>query len=305
MSRRYLGHGICGLALAVGLGWTASAQVVFETYSPYHHIRVIDQYGLRLLSFDGSRETQMSLADPLKGHFEYIEYFHMPWVWNRNIRRVLFIGLGGGSAQRAWLHYYTNTFLETVELDPVVIQVARQYFGMEETPRHQIHNQDGRLFVRRATGHYDALILDAYTTTRYGSSLPPHLVTREFFELARQRLTTNGVLACNVIGELHRDRPNMVGAVYRTLQAVFPRVYLFPARESQNVVLLATHSAEPYDTARVQREGAALVRAGIVRLPDFSHRLRALRTNAPPNAALCPVLTDDHAPIERLVRGAP
>src|SRR5262249_14766022 len=34
------------------------ATVVFDATSPYHHIRVIDNRGLRVLSFDGSLETR-------------------------------------------------------------------------------------------------------------------------------------------------------------------------------------------------------------------------------------------------------
>ena len=64
------------------------AKVLFETYSAYHHIEVVESRGIRTLSFDGSRETQMSVTNPLAGHFEYTEFFHMPWLWNtRPLRR--------------------------------------------------------------------------------------------------------------------------------------------------------------------------------------------------------------------------
>src|SRR5262245_5119995 len=228
------------------------ARIIFETFSTYHHIRVVDQGGLRTLSFDGSSETRMSLANPLHGHFEYTEYFHMPHIWNRDLKRVLMAGLGGGSTQRMYQHDYTNVMVDTVELDPTVVTVAKQFFGVLETPKHKIHTEDGRVFLRRSTNNYDAIIMDAYTAGRYGSSIPAHLTTREFFALAKGRLTTNGVLAYNVIGQLQGWRANVVAALYRTMKEVFPEVYLFPARETQNVVLIATVSAEPFDAARVQ-----------------------------------------------------
>ena len=73
------------------------AVIVYEVTSPYHHIRVIDQQGLRTLSFDNSMETRMSLVNPLQGHFEYTEFFHLPWLWSPEMTNVLMIGLGGGS----------------------------------------------------------------------------------------------------------------------------------------------------------------------------------------------------------------
>jgi spermidine synthase len=292
---------LAGLLAALAAAF-APAQVVFEGYSAYHHIRVVDRGGLRVLQFNDSEETRMSLHNPLHGHFEYTEYFHMPWLWNTNIQRVLMLGLGGGSIQRAYLHHYPNVTLDTAELDPAVIAVAAKYFGITEAPRHKIHSSDGRVFLRRHSAVYDVIIVDAYTTTRYGPSLPSHLTTREFFTLAGARLGTNGVLAYNVIGRMSGGQAGLVGSLHRTMQTVFPRVYPFPASESQNVVLVATKTDLALTYAQAQRLGAERVRLGAARFPNFTLRLRNLVSDAPPGFAKCLVLTDDYAPVESLMQ---
>lgn len=296
-------HFFC-LLLGAGLFSAASlpAVVVFSTYSAYHYIEVIDEGGVRTLSFNGSQETRMYREVPLQGHFEYTEYFHMPWLWNTNIRRVLMIGLGGGSTQRSYQHYYTNVTVDTVELDPAVVHVAKTFFKVQESPRHRIHTNDGRIFLRRSTNAYDVILMDAYATTRYGSSVPPHLTTQEFFALARNHLTTNGVMAYNIIGQMEGMNEAFIGSIYRGLRTAFPQVYFFPAEESQNVVLLATRTAEQFDSGRVQKEGVARLRDGVVTLPLFHERLKSFETSAPPAAARAPVLTDARAGVERLLR---
>lgn len=291
----------CGLAL-LGVMASPRATVIFETDSAYHHVMVLDQGGIRTLSFNGSYETQMSIEKPLTGHFEYTEYFHMPWVWNPDVKRILMIGLGGGSTQRSYQHYHTNTYVDTVEIDPVVTNVACKYFGVAESPTHKLNVSDGRVFLQRSSQTYDAILMDAYATTRYGSSLPPHLVTKEFFELARGRLTTNGVLAYNVIGQIGGTEADIVGAIYHTLKEVFPQVYLFPANSSQNVVLVATRSSEAYDYTRFYNAGQALSNSATVMPPNFKQRLRSFRALAPPAAENSPVLTDDRTALESLVR---
>jgi len=278
------------------------AAAVFSTYSAYHYIEVIDQGGLRTLSFNGSQETRMNLGAPLQGHFEYTEYFHMPWLWNTNIRRVLMIGLGGGSTQRSYQHHYTNVVVDTIELDPAVVKVAKEFFQVKESPTHHIQTNDGRIFLRRSTNTYDVIIMDAYATTRYGSSVPVHLTTEEFFTLARNHLTTNGVLAYNIIGQMQGWNEGFVSSMYRTMHWVFPQVYLFPAEDSMNVVLIATRSAGRWDAAWVQKEGMALVRNGIVTLPSFAQRLKAFENTPPVGAARSPVLTDARSGVERLLR---
>jgi len=305
---RFLKHALsCGFYLAatsLPAFCRAAPVTVFESTSPYHHIRVLDGNGIRTLCFDDARETSMSLEDPLSGHFEYTEYFHMPWLWNTNITAVLMIGLGGGSAQRSFEHYYPGVTINTVEIDPTVVEVARQYFGYKESERQKVHVEDGRMFLRRSTARYDLLILDAYVQGRYGASIPQHLATQEFFELARTHLTTNGILAYNVIGTLTSWRAEIVGAIYRTLNSVFPRVYIFPAQTSLNVVLVATKAGIQADLNRLRPRAYLLMQTKRITLPNFNLRMERMQFLPPASAAASPVLTDDYAPVEGLAAAA-
>lgn len=295
--RQRLAALVVGLAASFGL----HADTVFETTSAYHRIRVVDGAGVRALLFDRAEETRMSLANPLEGHFEYIEYFFMPWLWNPKLDRVLMIGLGGGSAQRLYSHYCPDVAVDTVEVDAAVRQVAEGYFGYRPGPRQRIFIEDGRQFLRRSQDRYGAILLDAYTQGRYGAAIPHHLVTREFFTLVRDRLTTNGVVAYNVMGSLTGWRADIVGAVHRTMQSVFPLVYLFPASESQNVVLLGTLVTDPPTLPWRSERGREVFESGRVKLPTFYRRINAFRAEPPPNAGRCPVLTDDYAPVDGLL----
>ena len=297
---------ICLLILLAPLlagAQTEQRAVLFDRISAYHHIQVYDENVTRTLSFNGSWETKMSLTNPLAGHFEYTEHFQMPWLWNHDIKHVLMEGLGGGSTQRAYQHYYTNVMVDTVEIDPVVVEVAKKYFAVAETPKLKIHTNDGRVFLRQTTNVYDAILMDAYSTTRYGSSLPRQLVTKEFFTLASRHLSTNGILAYNVIGQIQGFRATLVGAMYRTLSEVFPRVYMFPSVESQNIVFVATKSAEPFTSARAEQEARQLISSGTVTLPTFSLREKSFMDERPPTAGTSPLLTDDYAPIDSLLQG--
>ena len=292
------------LRLAVA-GWGATWQgpdVVFETTSPYHHIQVVDLEGMRTLHFDDSTQSRMSLEDALQGHFEYTEYFHMPWLWNGNIKTALMIGLGGGSIQRAYERYYPQVQCETVELDPKVVEVAREYFHFKESKTVKVIVGDGRVHLRRTQSKYDVILLDAYTASRYGSFIPYALVTREFFALANEHLTEHGVLAYNVIGSVYGGRQDIVSAVYKTLRTSFAQVYLFPAAGSRNVVIVATKSAEPMTLSQLNRKADELIESKKVTFPSFKARLQRLRTRPPLGAEGAQLLTDDFAPVDGLLK---
>ena len=115
-------------------------------------------------------ETRMWLPNPLFGHFEYTEYFQMPLLFSPKPQRMLLMGLGSGSMVRAFQHYYPDIHLDTVELDPKVAQVAKQFFHVKETAKHKIHFSDGRQFLRlNKTRKYDAILMDAYTSNQFGT----------------------------------------------------------------------------------------------------------------------------------------
>lgn len=293
---------LLNVILLLGCTWNVSASVVFETTSAYHHIRVVDEAGIRVLSFDKSMESRMYLRNPLAGHFEYTEHFHMPWLWNTDIANVLMIGLGGATTQRAFQHYYPDVSIDTVEIDPTVVRVAKRFFLLKESPKLKVHVADGRVYLRRSKKKYGVILMDAYSSGRYGSQIPYHLATKEFFELARDHMTEEGVLAYNVIGTLQGWRADILGAVHKTLKSVFPQVYVFPSTESLNVVLIATRSTRQMSLPILQRRAAELITKRRITLSTFQKRLHAFRSESPPAARLSPILTDNYAPIDGLLR---
>src|SRR5207245_1696195 len=150
---------------------------------------------------------------------------------------------------------------------------------------------------------YDLIILDAYVQGRYGAGIPQHLATKEFFQIVRDHLTTNGIVAYNVIGSVNGWRAEIVGAIYRTLNTVFPQVYLFPCKSSLNIVLIATKAKGRAEINGLRQRAAQLLQARQITLPTFRERLDKLQPAPPPNAWSAPVLTDDFAPVEGLVGG--
>jgi spermidine synthase len=291
------------ITVALLFAAVAEGAVRHRSQSAHNQITVEDKGGYRMLRFNGSMETRLLIANPLLGHFEYTDYFQMPLLWNPKAKRVLVMGLGGGSTQRAFQHYFPTVHVDTVELDPTVAKVAKEWFGVKENKTHKIHISDGRGYLRRNKERkYDAIMMDAYSSNTYGSFIPYHLATKEFFQLASEDLTVNGVLAYNVIGTYNEWRADIVGSMYRTMKTVFPHVYHFPAADSRNIVLVGVKAKTGGLTSATLRARVDLLRRAQPKLPaHFGPRLGRIQANAPLSAAKSPVLTDDHAPISKLL----
>jgi spermidine synthase len=231
------------IALAAASPAFAQPVVHFDTYSAYHHIRVVDNGGVRSLMFDDYPQSLMRVDDPYAGGFEYTDFFHVPLVFRPSKDPVLFIGLGGGTGPKSFLRY-EGIRIDVAEIDPAVVKVARTYFAVPEDPRLKIQVGDGRAVLRRARAEsYSAVIMDAYATGPTGAYLPYHLATEEFFQIAREKLRDGGSVVFNAIG-LHGNDPNdVLRHLLVTMESVFEFVYVFQARSSLNTVFVAVKAA--------------------------------------------------------------
>ncbi len=124
---------------------------------------------------------------------------------------VLIIGLGGGLHARMFQTYGFE--VQTVEIEPVVPRLAAEYFGCETS----VDVADGRAFLARHQGRYDAIVLDAFV----GGDMPEHLYTREAFQQMADHLHADGVLVVHLIAP--RRHP-LTRAIGRTLQTVFEHI---------------------------------------------------------------------------------
>jgi spermidine synthase len=120
--------------------------------------------------------------------------------------------------------------------------------------------------------------------------IPFYLTTREFFELARERLTAGGVVIVNVGHPEGSDELERV--LGRTMSVAFGRVLRDPI-EPTNTLLIAADG--PLAAARL-RVAATTVLPAVLRAPARAGALRLA-----PRLPGGEVYSDDRAPVEWLV----
>jgi len=296
-SSRRLGCAV--LAVLASAAPAASDQkVLFEQDTSYHHITVREGPGRRTLHFDRTLQGSMGLNDPLKGAIPYVYYVHHAFVIAPEIRSVLVIGLGSASIPRHILHYYPDTRVTVAEIDPVVVDVARKHFDMPEGERLRVEIVDGRVFIKRTQERYDLVMVDAFGANRYGLTIPPHLTTREFLEEVKSKLTPQGLLAYN---SPRRIGTPLAESLYKTIAAVFPEVYIFETHDYLSSLIIAAVTPRKLSREDLLARGKTAVERGTV--PHLLDRLETLRPLPPVDSLAAPLLTDDYAPVDRLIGG--
>src|SRR5512142_2896328 len=87
-------------------------------------------------------------------------------------------------------------------------------------PNLNVYVVDGRWGLEQSPYKYDIIAVDAYRPPY----IPPHLTTKEFFQIAVNHLTENGVLAINVC-RAPNDRL-LINDLAATIRTVLPSTHV-------------------------------------------------------------------------------
>lgn len=203
--------------------------------------------------------------------------------------RAFFAGGGAMTLPRAWAQDAPRGDYLVAEIDPAVIAFARDRLWFAPGAPVRVVEQDARVAMQAIPPEprLDVVLADAFLDL----AMPAHLATREWHQAVRARLAPGGAYVAHVLED--RADPRFLLALVRTLGLDFPVVEVWVearAAEGRRVsyVVLASDVATP--AARLA------ARRGAVR--DWA-RLPADFVAA--RAAAAPVLTDDRAPVERLM----
>jgi spermidine synthase len=229
-------------------------------------------------------ESVANLTDPDDLPVRYTQVMTVGVVYPPEVKRVLMIGLGGGSISSYLGRFMPDATIDTIEIDPGVINAAKTYFGIKETARVRYLEGDGRVFLNRHKETYDLILVDAFQ----GGYVPFHLLTKEFYTLLRQHLAPGGAAAFNV-----HDGTKLYASTLLTLHAVFLSVHLYPSGEGE-VATVVTAEPAPDTPALAARAKSLQDRLGFrFALPA----LLARRNDRPNTTQTGELLTDDFAPV--------
>lgn len=256
MSRKSL---LLGLGIALAITGLARAQhkVLWEKESPYNSILVTEyERGLRTLFFEkgGARQSVVKPGDPDHIELPYARTMMAAIAVVEEPRRVLVVGLGGGTIPSFLHKHYPQTIIDVVDIDPDVVDAAKKFFGFTVSPTMRAYVRDGRGFIEECKGLYDIIFLDAFGS----DNIPYHLATREFLTAVRQALKPQGIVAGNIWSSSSNP---LHDAMVRTYQEVFESVYLLDVQGAGNEIILAVPRKYHISREELARRSQAISQA--------------------------------------------
>jgi spermidine synthase len=303
LSRAWKAMILPGFMLAVLMSIAAFAQFrgkdtpgqVYETESDYNYIEVLERP-------DGTRQLRLNDGQGVHSEYHPTELFYAgPWeqflvgpFFNpapfkpAQVERIAIVGLAAGTSARQATAVFGEIPIDGYEIDAKIVEVGREYFGMT-MPNLNVYITDGRWGLEHSSHQYTLIIVDAYRPPY----IPPQLTTREFFQIAADRLAPNGVLAIN-IGRTGTDR-RLINDLAATISTVFPSIHVMDIPNTFNSILYATRQPTSADNLA---SNLSLLRGDPATHPLLLTAAVVTYTTLQPAPAGGTVYTDDLAPIE-------
>ena len=159
--------------------------------------------------------------------FIYHQALVQPAMVTHPCPETVFIAGGGeGATLREALSHSTVKRAVLVDIDEEVIAICKKYLpeynmGSFEDKRTELYHTDARDYLAKCDESFDIIIIDLPDPIEEG---PAYLLyTQEFYQLVRDRLTSNGIISVQAGSASWAELLNF-SAVNNTLKSVFPIV---------------------------------------------------------------------------------
>lgn len=235
----------CAAALSIAVAATTAsarnpvdlvgARIVHREKSIYRNVMVTENQAHRCMIFTRRIRLLQTCIDRNDDGKLILPYSHgmmAALIAQPNAKRALIVGLGGGVITRAVRDVSPNILVDTVELDPAVVDVAKRYFGFRENAYVKAYVNDGRVFIRqqlRKNARYDIVMIDACDN----DFVPEHLLTQEFMREMRTLLNPGGVIAVNSL-----SKGRLVNYEAATYLSVFERALTVDVEGGNRIILV-------------------------------------------------------------------
>lgn len=243
--------------------------------------------------------------------FDYYRYYDLTVAAadqvSGGLGSTLIIGGGTFSYPRHQVQVYPGSTTDAIEIDPALVDVAREQFFLQDDDRINIITEDGRTFLNRAadpeafaaaggdagatSAPYDVVLIDAFKSA---NSIPYQLTTLETMRSCYELLDDDGFIVMNIIASPEGAGSRFVSAQFETISQVFEQVNLYAVYDMSETEVVQNISIVATKAPRSSFDLSALLGA-------LNPELAARRLD-PASLPKAFVLTDDHAPADQLLK---
>ncbi len=179
-------------------------------------------------------QSAMSVAQPEKLILPYARTMLASFILQPQPKHLLSLGLGGGAFERFFRHTLPGLAIQSVELNPMVIEVSRKYFKLD-CDHYSIWQGHAEEYLRQSDQSFDMIFCDIFS--HHGA--PPCLSDNRFYMDISERLDDHGVAVINLLAQDNNELLNILRAAY----PAFTSLALLDVPKDRNIILFLSKQA--------------------------------------------------------------
>nr|WP_321229570.1 fused MFS/spermidine synthase [uncultured Psychroserpens sp.] len=188
---------------------------------------------LEITWINGKKHLNTKNANYSYGALQAVLKFGLDKIDLNKVNSILLLGLGGGSViQTLRKDFKYQKHITAVDIDPVIIDIAKSEYDVQDTSELKIICQDAIEFVKQNSQQYDLIIVDLFIDT----SIPKVFLTLNFWNDIIKLKSANGVILFNA--SLEKERSNDLKTVIKFLKSKVYQVDVFEKVNNVNTVVI-------------------------------------------------------------------
>ncbi|MBI3559728.1 fused MFS/spermidine synthase [Candidatus Gottesmanbacteria bacterium] len=201
-------------------------QLVLTTSSRYNRdIKIIRELGGYKLLVNGSRQSGPYIRKLWERALHTFRLYAYP-----EMNTILVLGMGGGTVIDLLAKRFPHASITSVDIDPTIILIAKQYFGIGKHLNVRLMHADARLFVKlciKKAQVFDIIVIDLFI----GRDIPEFVGTSEFYQSVKQTLKPKGTVILNYLREFEYQKKSDM--LFLMLKRLFPTVHDFASANNR------------------------------------------------------------------------
>lgn len=166
-------------------------RILYTSKSLFHpYLEIAEEHGTLVLNTENGNYSFGNL------HRVFEEVFRCEKIQQADFKKILLLGLGGGSIIQLLRNDFTLAApITAVEIDPEIVHIASEWFGLHRYPDITIEITDASNYIHTTPEKFDLIVTDLYIDLE----VPDSCQSSSFLTQLTQVLSQNGKLIYNKV----------------------------------------------------------------------------------------------------------
>ena len=178
-------------------------------------------------------QSEINLEEKHKLKLSYLQQMVKAVAFSPKPKKILLLGLGGGSLIHYFQYYYPQTYISVIERERLVLECAVKFFEVKpEKTKLNIKIDDAFNYIKNCTEKFDVIFVDIFGLNQ---SISPE--AKKFYIGCKKCLTINGTLVAN---NLCNNEPIVKKVMSCSAEMFKDKNIIVPLKNHLNLITIGT-----------------------------------------------------------------